>query len=702
VKLKKKTAPLTFDAAVQHHRAGRLDHAEAIYRHVVEREPDNEQAVFLLAALCLGSARSEEAAQLLERAQRLAPTNAHYLSNLGEAYRRLGRAQEAADTLVKAVALRPELPEASYNLGLALRDLGELEAALMCFVRAADVAPERYELQLQLAEGLKRTGDCIRAVGHYQCALALDPQSLEALLGLAFCQRTTRRVDGAIAMARRAIAVAPQHPAGHYELGEALVAQNRQTHFDEAIASFQRSIQLFAADPRAHFGLGGALLDVSRVPEAIEHFRAALALTKDRAAHSNLVYCLGFVSDDARSLLIEARKWAENFARPFTERIRPLDNARDPSRRLRIGYVGPSFRDHCQAFFLDPLLRHHDHENFEIYCYASVAQPDKITERLLNHADVARITFGMDDVALAEQIRSDGIDVLIDLNMHMADARLLTFACRPAPVQICWLAYPGTTGLPAMDYRITDPLLDPPDSDLSMYSEQSIHLPDAFWCYDPLQDEAPEVSALPALASGVVTFGCLNALWKVTDRALRLWAGVLRAVPNSRFVVLTPVGEARTKLLAFFERAGIASQRIECVPRRARAEYLRSYGGIDLCLDTTPYSGHTTSLDAFWMGVPVLTLVGETVVGRAGLCQATLLGLPQLIAHSEQEYVERAVELTTNLEALAKLRAGLRHRLEQSPLMDGPRFAKNMEAAYRQVWQRWCRARAGHSTLDSQ
>lgn len=694
MKLKKRSVPLTFEAALQHHRAGRLDHAEAIYRHVVEREPANEQAVFLLGALCLGSERAEEALRLLERARDLAPANAHYLSNLGEAYRRLGRAQEAADVLVKAVALRPELAESSYNLGLALRDLGEMEAALMCFVRAADVAPERFELQLQLAEGLKRSGDCIRAVGHYQCALALNPRSIEALLGLAFCQRTMRRVDGAIAMARRAIATAPNHAEGHYELGEALVAQNRQTHFDEAVASFQRSIELFRADPRAHFGLGGALLDVSRVPEAIEHFRAALALTKDRAAHSNLVYCLGFVADDPRAPLVEAKNWAENFATPLAAQVRPLENERDPSRKLRIGYVGPSFRDHCQAFFLDPFLRHHDHENFEIYCYASVAQPDKITERLLNHADTARITHGMDDMVLAEQIRSDRIDVLVDLNMHMADARLQTFACRPAPVQICWLAYPGTTGLPTMDYRITDPLLDPPDSDLSVYSEESLHLPDAFWCYDPLQSDAPEVSPLPALENGFVTFGCLNALWKVTDQSIKLWASVLRAVPKSRFVVLTPVGEARAKLLAFFEREGVAPERIECVPRRARAEYLRSYGGIDLCLDTTPYSGHTTSLDAFWMGVPVLTLVGQTVVGRAGLCQATLLGLPELIAHSEQEYVDRAMELTSNLEGLASLRSGLRGRLEQSPLMDGPRFAKNMEAAFRRVWQRWCETQA--------
>lgn len=690
MKAKNKPVPLTFEAGLKHHRAGRLTHAEAIYRHVVTREPDNAQALFLLGALCLSSDRNAEAAPLLERAAERVPGNAHYLSNLGEAYRRLGQPRQAADTLVKAVALRPDLAETSYNLGLALRDLGEIEAALMCFVRAADVAPELFELQLQLAEMLKRSGDCVRAVGHYQCALALRPGSHEALVGLAFCLRTLRRIDGAVAMARRATTLHPSHAGAHYELGEALVAQNRQSDFDEAIAAFRRSIQLFDANPRAHFGLGGALLDVARVPEALEEFRAALALTKDRAAHSNLVYTLGFTATDPRAPLLEAQRWARDYAEPLAQHVRPHQCSRDPERRLRVGYVGPSFRDHCQAFFLDPLLRHHDHERFEIFCYASVAQPDKITERLLGYADIARLTHGLDDLALADQIRDDQIDILVDLNMHMADARLRTFACRPAPIQMCWLAYPGTTGLPTMDYRITDPLLDPPGSDLSVYSEESLRLPDAFWCYDPLQPEPPEVGPLPALQSGFPTFGCLNALWKLTDDALALWARVLRAVPGSRLTLLAPLGETRSRLLATFERQGVEPSRIDCVARKPRADYLRSYGAIDICLDTIPYNGHTTSLDAFWMGAPVLSLVGPTVVGRAGLCQATLLGLPQLVAHTPEDFVARAVELAGDLPGLARLRSELRGRMESSPLMDGARFAENFEALYRQVWQRFC------------
>lgn len=690
MKPKNKSFQPTFEVALQHHRAGRLDHAEAIYRQVVVREPEHEQATFLLGALCLSSNRTEEALGLLQHACRLSPGNAQYLSNLGEALRRLGRTQDAADTLVKAVALRPELAESSFNLGLALRELGELEPALMCFVRAADVAPERFELQLQLAEGLRVSGDYVRAIGHYQCALALNPKAVETLIGLASCQRQLRRVDGAIAMSRRAIALVPNHPEAYYELAEALIAQNRQTHFDEAIAAFRRAIQLFPNDARAYFGLGGALLDVSRAPEALEQFRAALRLTKDRGAHSNLVYCLGFVSDDPREPLNEARSWAANFATPLASEARPCENTLEPERKLRVGYVGPTFRDHCQAFFLDPLLRHHDHESFEIYCYASVAQPDKISERLLGYADVARDTYRLDDAALAEQIRQDRIDILVDLNMHMADARLLTFARRPAPVQICWLAYPGTTGLPTMDYRITDAWLDPPGSDLSVYSEESLTLPDAFWCYDALQDPAPEVTPLPALRKGAVTFGCFNALWKVSERAIRLWARVLAAVPDSRLMVMAPVGETRERFLAQFRAAGVDPSRVECVPRKARAEYLHGYGEIDLCLDTVPYNGHTTSLDSFWMGTPVLTLVGSTIVGRAGLCQASILELPQLITRTEDEFVERAVELTGDLPALAELRQGLRERIEKSPLMDGARFAKNLEAAYRQAWRRFC------------
>jgi predicted O-linked N-acetylglucosamine transferase (SPINDLY family) len=344
--------------------------------------------------------------------------------------------------------------------------------------------------------------------------------------------------------------------------------------------------------------------------------------------------------------------------------------------------------------FTTPLLANHDHERFEIFCYADVANPDGFTASLRRHADQWRSVYEMPDAAVAARIRDDRIDVLVDLTMHMAESRLPVFARKPAPVQITWLAYPGTTGLSAIDYRLTDPFLDPPGSDTSVYAEESLRLPDSFWCYAPLvapdpAEQAPSV--WPARTTAGFRFGCLNNFCKVGARVIALWARVLGAVPGSTLALLVPEGDSRARALIAFAKHGIDADRIEFVKKQPRPEYLAMYRGIDVCLDTFPYNGHTTSLDAFWMGVPVVTLVGPTVVGRAGLCQAMNLGLPDLVARTGDEYVQIAAGLARDRKRLGELHATLRARMESSPLMDGPRFARAVELAFRTSWERWCK-----------
>jgi predicted O-linked N-acetylglucosamine transferase (SPINDLY family) len=398
---------------------------------------------------------------------------------------------------------------------------------------------------------------------------------------------------------------------------------------------------------------------------------------------------------DARAILEEARAWDSRHGKPLAAGHRPHENDRSPTRRLRIGYVSPDFRNHCQALFVSPLLANHDHERFEIFCYSDVRSPDEWTPALLRHADQWRSIVGMDDAAAAARIREDRIDVLVDLTMHMADSRLRVFARKPAPVQISWLAYPGTTGLSAIDYRITDPFLDPEGSDTTVYAEKSLRLPDTFWCYAPF---GPAEAGGPLLestlrADGPIRFGCLNNFCKVNDGVIALWARVLDRVEGSTLLLFVPPGEARLRTLAAFEKHGTGPGRVAFVGKQGRAEYLATYRAIDVCLDTFPYGGHTTSLDALWMGAPVVTLVGSTVAGRAGLCQAMNLGLPELVARTEDEYVTIAANLARDVDRLAGLRATLRTRMERSPLMDGPRFARGLEAAYRTAWEeRWARA----------
>jgi len=315
-----------------------------------------------------------------------------------------------------------------------------------------------------------------------------------------------------------------------------------------------------------------------------------------------------------------------------------------------------------------------------------------------DHVQHWRSTVELSDAKAAAQIRDDQIDILVDLKLHTGGNRLLTFAQKPAPVQATWLGYPGTTGMDTMDYRLTDSYLDPPGLGDANYSERSIRLPDTFWCYDPLNSE-PAVNALPCLEKRFVTFGCLNNFCKENEPLQRLWAQVLKRIPGSRLMLLCPEGSHRQPLLDLLQREGISPDRIELIAFRPRPQYLELYHRIDVGLDTFPYNGHTTSLDSFWMGVPVVTLVGQTVVGRAGLSQLTNLDLPEFIARTPEQYVQIATDLANDLPRLAQLRRTLRDRMQASPLMDAPRFARNIEAAYRQMWRTWCE-HGGNSSLQ--
>ena len=296
---------------------------------------------------------------------------------------------------------------------------------------------------------------------------------------------------------------------------------------------------------------------------------------------------------------------------------------------------------------------------------------------------------GLSDEELAAAVHQDRIDMLVDLTMHMAHNRMLVFARKPAPVQVTYLAYCGTTGLDTIDYRLTDPYLDPPGADEQFYSEQSIRLPETYWCYRPAVD-SPPVGPLPALAAGRLTFGCLNNFCKVTEPTLAAWCRLLRVLPDSRLLLHAARGSHRDRVRAILAEQGVSSDRLVFVDGVPILEYLRLYEQIDVALDPFPYGGGSTTCDALWMGVPVVSLAGKTAVGRSGLSILSNIGLPELIASDVDQYVRIAAELAADLPRLAALRATLRERMQKSPLMDAPRFARNVEAAYREMWRRWC------------
>jgi len=614
------TIPQVFQIAVQHHQAGRLADAEALYRQIIAVQPNHAEALHYLGVIAHQVGRNEMAVEWIRQAIALNPHSPDAHSNLGVACRAIGRLDEAIASFHRALELKPDLPEARINLGNAFRDQGELHEAISAF----------------------------------QGALELNPD----------------------------------YPDAHYNLGNALVERGRP---DEAIAAYRRALELKPDFPEACINLGNALKDQGEMDAAIASFRHALELRPEHPRmHSNLIYALHFhPAHDERTIDEERQRWSRKFGEPLKQLILPHSN--DPAvagRKLRVGYVSPDFRDHVVGRNVLPLLERHDRRIFEILCYSDVVKPDQLTKEFRQCAHLWRSIVGVDDETVVEIIRKDGVDILVDLAQHTACNRLPVFARKPAPVQVSFAAYPGSTGLEAIEYRISDHYLESGPAQQTAREKEQVCLIDSFWCYESRGAEV-EVNGLPARAGGRVTFGCLNNFCKVNERALRLWAQVLGKVKDSRLILLAALGSHRQRTWETLEKQGVEAQRVEFVEFRPRREYLQLHHRLDIVLDTFPYNGHTTSLDALWMGVPVITLAGNTSVSSAGVSQLTNLGMPELIARTETEFVNIAENLARDLPRLAQLRSTLRDRMQASILMDAPRFARQIEQAYRSMWRAW-------------
>jgi protein O-GlcNAc transferase len=531
----------------------------------------------------------------------------------------------------------------------------------------------------------QRAGDYDGAVPLYRQLLSADPGNAGVHYNLGLTYRQLGRNEEAVDAYVRALALKPVFPEAENNLG---IALRNLWRIDEAIGAFQRAVALKPDFAEAWNNLGVALRNVGRMEAAIGCFERSIELQPGKASlHGNYLHALHYRhGQDPVALRQEHRRWSERHALPLRALIPTHRNDRSPGRRLRIGYVSACFREHCQSFFTVPLLSHHDHERFEIYCYSDGDRPDALTARLQTLADGWRTIAGQNDEQVAQAITEDRIDILVDLMLHTSGNRLLVFARKPAPIQVTWLGYPGSTGLEAIDYRLTDPWLDPPGGPDELSSEQPLRLPHSFWCYDPLAP-APAVDELPVLRAGHITFGCLNNFSKVNDPLLELWARVLQAVPHSRLLLMAPRGEARRRVLRLLK---VRRERIEFADFQPRQSYLETYRRIDMGLDTFPYNGHTTSLDSLWRGVPVVSLCGQTPVSRAGLSQAANLGLMEWVAQDPAHFVRIASEWAARPQQLAAVRSSLRERMTTSPLMDGRLFAHDLENVYRSIWQEWC------------
>lgn len=582
------------------------------------------------------------------------------------------------------------IPQA-FALAQQHHQAGRLAEAEPLYRQILAVMPRHADALHFLGMIASQTGRNDVAVELMRQSLALAPRNAVFHDNLGTVLRELGRLDEAIACSQRALALDPNEAVTHNNLGNALRDQFR---LSEAISCFDRALVLRPDYPEAVNNRGIALAEAGRLSEALAAHRRALELKPEWPdARSSLLLNLHyFAGIDPREIAAEHRRWGDIHARPLKARIESHANDPTPERRLRIGYVSPDFRNHPVAFFIEALLARHDRLQVEVFCYANMARDDVVTARLRQHADHWRSIAGMSDENAAALIRADRIDVLVDLAGHTADHRLLVFARKPAPVQVTWLGYCDTTGMDVMDFRMTDAHADPVGVADELHTERLVRLPCA-WCYTP-QPGVPEVSPLPAAELGVVTFGCFNNLAKVNDEVLASWAEVLGRVPGSRLLLKTgALREAlpRELLLERLARDGVSAERVEfsgALP--TLAAHLEAYRRVDVALDPFPYHGTTTTCEALWMGVPVVTLAGAHHAARVGVSLLHAVGLEEFIARDRAKYVELAVRLGSDLARLAELRATLRERMKRSRLLDARAFARDMEAAYREMWREWC------------
>lgn len=676
-----------FDIAVQHHQAGRLVEAQEICRQVLAAHPVDANVLHLLGLVESQLGELDIAVSRLEQARRLQPANPFLLNTLGSTYGMLGRNQEAEKCLRRALSLKPDLAEAHSNLGNALKGLDRLKEAERSLRRALALDSGHVNARINLGVVLRKLRRPEEAEKIYREAISLDPDVALAHCNLGFVLRDLGRHEDARDSFERALALQPGYAEAQLGLAHTLMDTGRLA---DAEQGFRKALALTPDSAEAQSDLGNALMRMGKVEDAEQCYRKALALKPAlHDAHWALLFALNnILGRQSADIYAEHRAFAQRFYRPAN--TRPHRNDPDPGRKLRIGYVSGDFRDHPVGQFIAPVLAQHERSSFQISCYCNSPNSDGVTAHLRRHADRWHEVFDLTDKALTELIRRDAIDILVDLSGHTANNRLHAFAYKPAPVQVTWLGYLNTTGMQEMDYRITDAHASPEGVFDDFHSERLVRLPDSQWCYEPPAD-CPQVVEPPSASTGYVTFGSFSNLAKIGPPVIALWSRLLARVPDSRLLIAwRGLASIRDEYRARFARHGVAPEQIELSDRLPFQDYLARHGATDIVLDTFPYTGGTTTCHTLWMGVPVVTLTGDTATSRGGASLLSAIGLGKLVAETPDEYLDIAAALAQDRRRLAELRAGMRDRMAASPLMDAKRFTRNLEEAYRAMWLRWC------------
>ena len=669
---------------------GKSSESVAFYELALQHKPGYADALVNLGAAWQAMARPEAAMDCYLRALQIAPGLVHARGNIANLRAAAGEHAEAAEIFEAIVRDAPESAETWNNLGNTRQELGRFEEAAAAYGRALAVNPSYFLVHNNVGNLLRRQGRYEDAVAEYRMALEAKPDFVEALNNQAVALADLGRAAEAVALYERALAIKPDYVDPLINLGN--IYRDRGWP-GRAIEVFRRATTVDARNPFAWNNLGCALSDEGEVSEALDCFRRSLALRPANPhAHSNYLLNLHYTgATPAEEIAAEHRRYGETHGEIGAPWRRPLA-PRAPGSRLRVGYVSADFRRHSVAFFIEPVIERHDRQVCEVFCYADVARPDAHTRRFQELAGTGwRDMRGANDERFAAQVRADAIDVLVDLGGHTANSRAASFTSRPARVQVTYLGYPNTIGMDSIGYRLTDGLADPDDGARPWHAEELVRLEGCFLCFRP-PEGAPSVAPLPSARGAAFTFGSFNNQAKMSDGVVAAWARILHRVPGSRLALKNKaLGEepARRRVLARFAAHRIAPERLWMSGALdSLAGHLNAYSFVDLALDTFPYAGTTTTCEALWMGVPVVTLAGRAHVERVGASLVSAVGLGGFAVAGPEAYVERAVAGASDRAALEALRASLRARMAASPLLDEAGFTRRLENTYRQLLER--------------
>lgn len=713
--------------AVQHHQSGRLQEAEKLYRQILAEDPAHADANHLLGLLAYqggflkeaialisnaiktdasqamfhnslglaltGESRFDEAVTCFTHALTRKPDYMEAHNNLAGVYLKTGNYTKAIEHFRRVITLKPGHLEAHGNLGNALKNTGNFEAAATCYRTVIEAAPQHPQAHCNLGTVLQELGQIEDAIASYRQAIHSDASHVESYNNLALALQSLGRLDEAIECLQKALPLQPDFAETHSNLGSAL---QQQGHPGAALPHLQNAIKQAPNHAKAHSNMGAALIELGHPQKAIAHFEKALELQPQfPTAFSNLLLSQLYLSDTDP---VKNRDLARQFAGTINSPVLPIQNhpnSPDPNKLLKIGFVSADLRHHSVSYFLASVWPSLNSDTLQVFAYATSLIEDDMSQQLKNSVSVWRNLAGLSTDKQVETIQKDSIDILIDLGGHTAHNSLQLFARKPAPLQVSWLGYSATTGLDAMDYILCDPWVVP-ESDNSHYVETPWRLPENYLCFSP-PNEQVEITELPALANGYLTFGSFNNLTKLSDATVHCWACLLKALPDSRLLLKAKQldqPDFKVSLIERFKGEGVEEDQLIFTERtKSLAAHFATYNEIDIALDPFPYGGTTTSAEALWMGVPVLTLKGDRFVGHVGESLLQNINLADWIADSPDDYIEKAVTLSQDLPALMQLCSQLREQFIASPICDAPRFSVHLQKAFRNMWEIYCQTR---------